>query len=79
MCVMITSALLCTETERWRKEQTSLVQRGLISGFLGRLGMTIRRLALRRIACPFGLKVANHLRNRVKLPFSVIRIATLKE
>src|SRR5271163_1286754 len=40
VCIMITSALLRTETERWRENITSLVQRGLIGGFLGRLGMT---------------------------------------
>ena len=40
VCIMITSALLRTETERWREKLTSLVQRDLIDGFLGRLGMT---------------------------------------
>jgi hypothetical protein len=39
-CVMITSALLRTETERWREMYCLLPSEVLISGFLGRLGMT---------------------------------------
>jgi hypothetical protein len=38
VCVMVTLALLRIETERWRGITPSLVQRGLIGGFLGRLG-----------------------------------------
>ena len=41
MCVMITSALLGTETERWREEQRLSSSGVFIGGFLGRLGMTM--------------------------------------
>jgi hypothetical protein len=40
MCAMITSTLLCTETERWREEQRLSSSGVFIGGFLGRLGMT---------------------------------------
>ena len=40
MCVMITSALLRTETERWREEYNVSRPAGSYRGFLGRLGMT---------------------------------------
>jgi hypothetical protein len=42
MWVMITSALLWTETERWREEQRLSSSGVFIGGFLGRLGMTLQ-------------------------------------
>ena len=43
---MITSALLRTETERGERNVLSLVQRGLVGGFLVRLSMTCMRSLL---------------------------------
>jgi hypothetical protein len=46
VCVMITSALLRTETERWREESRLLSSsEGLIGGFLGRRSGGLRHFA----------------------------------
>jgi hypothetical protein len=79
MCVMITSALLCTETERWREEQRLSSSGVFIGGFLGRLGMTsdlsdkkskVDSHALSIDTCLISFRVKNQLQLN-PLPFAV--------